>query len=212
MATRSPNLKRPELLSPAGTLRNQRYALAYGADAVYAGQPRYSLRTRENDFDLSNLETGIKEAHNFGKRFYVASNVLPHNAKVKTYMEKTVESCEEKGYVETLTGRRRYIRDILSSNQTTKGGAERVAINAPLQGTAADLIKIAMINVQDALKKGGYKSRMLLQVHDELVFDVWEDEEKELQPLIEKCMKNALSMKVPIDVELGIGSNWLEAH
>ena len=81
MATRA-----PELLSPAGTLRNQRYALAYGADAVYAGQPRYSLRTRENDFDLSNLETGIKEAHDLGKRFYVASNILPHNTKVKTYM------------------------------------------------------------------------------------------------------------------------------
>ena len=87
MANNTPDFKRPELLSPAGTLRNQRYALAYGADAVYAGQPRYSLRTRENDFDLTNLETGIKEAHDLGKRFYVASNVLPHNAKVKSYME-----------------------------------------------------------------------------------------------------------------------------
>lgn len=79
-------MKRPELLSPAGTLRNMRYALAYGADAVYAGQPRYSLRTRENDFDLNNLATGITEAHDQGKHFYVTSNIMPHNAKVKTYM------------------------------------------------------------------------------------------------------------------------------
>ena len=86
MATTIPDLRSPELLSPAGTLRNLRYALAYGADAVYAGQPRYSLRTRENDFDLTNLEIGINETHDLGKRFYVASNILPHNTKVKTYI------------------------------------------------------------------------------------------------------------------------------
>ena len=77
----------PELLLPAGTLRNLRYALAYGADAVYAGQPRYSLRVRNNDFDLANLETGIAEAHAAGKRFFVASNLMPHNAKLRTYLD-----------------------------------------------------------------------------------------------------------------------------
>ncbi len=118
----------------------------------------------------------------------------------------------EHGYVETVTGRRRYIRDIRSSNNTVRGAAERNAINAPIQGTAADMIKIAMINIHRELTARKLKTRMLLQVHDELVFELFEPEEKEVCSLVEDRMKTAIPLEVPIVVELGVGDNWLEAH
>lgn len=130
----------------------------------------------------------------------------------KKYMDDTIEFAREHGYVETMTGRRRYLRDIHSRNATTRKSAERNAINSRIQGTAADMIKIAMRRVQDALFERDLKTRMLLQVHDELVFDMHKDEADIAMPLIENAMKNALPMSVPIVVEMGMGNTWLEAH
>ncbi|MFT4639298.1 MAG: DNA polymerase-1 [Verrucomicrobiales bacterium] len=131
---------------------------------------------------------------------------------VKTHMDATIELAREQGYVETMTGRRRHLRDIASSNWTIRGAAERMAINTPIQGTAADMIKLAMIRVAAALKKENLRSKMLLQVHDELVFDVYRDEQILLQPLVEQCMREALELRVPVVVDTGSGANWLDAH
>src|SRR5215813_7193685 len=124
-------------------------------------------------------------------------------------MDDTITFARERGYVETVTGRRRYLRDIRSSNNTVRGGAERNAINAPIQGSAADMIKIAMINIHRELTARNLKTRMLLQVHDELVFDLFEPEENEVRKLIEDKMKTAIPLEVPIEVEMGVGENWL---
>jgi DNA polymerase-1 len=133
---------------------------------------------------------------------------------IKEFMERTVAEAREKGYVETLTGRRRFLPDLTSGNQNVRGNAERAAINTPIQGTAADMIKLAMIRVDELLREKPYRSRMLLQVHDELVFDLAEDEKDELVPKILDAMKHALPMPggVPIEVEAGTGPNWLAAH
>jgi DNA polymerase-1 len=131
---------------------------------------------------------------------------------IAQYMRDTVDFARKNGYVETVTGRRRYIRDIRSANATVRGGAERNAINAPIQGTAADMIKIAMVNIHRVLTEQKLKTRMLLQVHDELVFDVYRPEEKRVRPLIEEKMKTAIELETPIEVEMGSGNNWLEAH
>ena len=128
------------------------------------------------------------------------------------YMDETIAFAREHGYVQTVTGRRRYIRDIRSSNNTVRSGAERNAINAPIQGTAADMIKLAMINIHRELVRRNLKTRMLLQVHDELVFDLYRSEEKEARAIVEEGMKNAIRLDVPIVVEIGVGDNWLEAH
>ena len=111
-----------------------------------------------------------------------------------------------------MTGRRRYLRDINSRNATQRRGEERNAINSRIQGSAADLIKLAMNRIHDLLKQNGFKTRMLLQVHDELVFDLHNEEETVVPPLIEQAMRAALPMEVPIEVEMGIGQDWLEAH
>ncbi len=131
---------------------------------------------------------------------------------LKRYMDIAVREAKEQGYAVTLKGRRRYLPDILSSNQVVRGHAERNAINAPIQGTAADMIKIAMIDLHRDIKELKLSSRMVLQVHDELVFDVHKDELETLKPLVESKMKNALKLEVPILVEMGVGHNWLEAH
>lgn len=131
---------------------------------------------------------------------------------VQEYIERSIAFAREHGYVKTQSGRRRYIRDINSRSRTAKSAAERLAMNSPIQGTAADMLKLAMIRVHRALKAGNFKTKMLLTVHDELVFDMYRSEQDEVMPLIEKCMKEALPMKVPIEVELGVGNNWLEAH
>lgn len=131
---------------------------------------------------------------------------------VKDYMDRCIGSAREKGYAETLTGRRRYLRDINSQNATIRAAAERTAINTPVQGTAADMIKLAMIKVQNFLQAAGFRTRMLLQVHDELVFDLHREEEAAVIPLVVRAMKEALPLRVPIVVETGTGRNWLEAH
>jgi len=131
---------------------------------------------------------------------------------VQTYMSETVSFAREHGYVETRTGRRRVIRDIQSANQTTRGAAERMAINTPIQGTAADMIKLAMVRIQSRLRKAGARTRLLLQVHDELVFDLAREERDTVLPMVEHEMKDALPLRVPVVVELGTGANWLDAH
>jgi len=131
---------------------------------------------------------------------------------VQDWLDETILFAQQNEYVETITGRRRYIRDINARNQMVRGGAERNAINAPIQGTAADMIKIAMIGIQKMLAEKKTKTKLLLQVHDELVFDLALDEADDLIPLIEEKMKSAIPMEIPILVESGSGTNWLEAH
>jgi len=131
---------------------------------------------------------------------------------IKGYMDDEIAFAKEQGYVKTLLGRKRWLRDINSQNATVRSFAERNAINAPIQGSAADMIKVAMINIDAALRKENFKTKMILQVHDELVFDVYKPELETVKPIIEQYMKNALPLKVPVEVGMGIGENWLEAH
>mgnify|MGYP001190991715 FL=1 len=132
--------------------------------------------------------------------------------KLKAYMSAQVDFAREHGYVETVLNRRRYLKDINSRNAMVRSGAERNAVNAPIQGSAADIIKLAMINIHKRFEKENFKSKMLLQVHDELVFDAHKDELETIRPIIKHEMENAFKMSVPLDVEMGIGENWLEAH
>lgn len=132
--------------------------------------------------------------------------------KLKSYMSEQVDFARENGYVQTVLGRRRYLKDINSANAVVRGAAERNAVNAPIQGSAADIIKIAMINIHKKLTSENWKSKMLLQVHDELVFDVHNSELEKIQPMIKHEMENAFKMDVPLEVEIGLGKNWLEAH
>ncbi|MEO2035632.1 MAG: DNA polymerase I [Planctomycetaceae bacterium] len=131
---------------------------------------------------------------------------------VRTWIDSTIEFAQQHGYVKTQTGRRRYLRDIDSRNNSLRAAAERLAMNSPIQGTAADLLKLAMIRVHAALKSGGFRTKMLLTVHDEIVFDMKRDEQDKVIPVITECMTDALPMSVPIVVETGVGANWLEAH
>ncbi|WP_264526306.1 DNA polymerase I [Flavobacterium sp. N502536] len=132
--------------------------------------------------------------------------------RLKSYISEQIEFAREKGYVQTILGRRRYLKDINSANAVVRSAAERNAVNAPIQGSAADVIKIAMINIHKKLKEENWKSKMLLQVHDELVFDVHNDELEKIQPMIKHEMENAFTMAVPLEVELGMGKDWLAAH
>jgi DNA polymerase-1 len=132
--------------------------------------------------------------------------------KLKAYMSAQVDFARDNGYVETVLNRRRYLKDINSRNAVVRNAAERNAVNAPIQGSAADIIKLAMINIYKRFEKENFKSKMLLQVHDELVFDAHKDELEIIKPIIKFEMENAFKMSVPLDVEIGIGDNWLEAH
>jgi DNA polymerase-1 len=144
----------------------------------------------------------------------IIDNYKKEFSGITSYMDDTINFAREKGYVQTLMGRKRWLRDINSSNFTVRGFAERNAINSPIQGTAADMIKMAMVKVQTAMKKHGFKSRMILQVHDELVFDVVREEVEDLKPVILECMQTAMELPntVPVIAESGAGDNWLEAH
>lgn len=158
---------------------------------------------------------GLSERLNIPRKEAAAiiENYFTKYPGIKAYMDESIEIARERGYVETIMGRRRYLRDINSSNHTVRGFAERNAINAPIQGSAADMIKIAMINIHHDFITQNLKSKMLLQVHDELVFDVWVEELELVKSIIENRMKNAIpSLNVPMEVEMGIGKNWLEAH
>lgn len=142
----------------------------------------------------------------------IIDNYFMQYPGIKDYMDECIVSAREKGYVETILGRRRYLRDINSANATVRGFAERNAINAPIQGSAADMIKVAMINIHHDLNPKKFKSKLLLQVHDELVFDVHQDEVDEVTKIVSHRMKTALPLKVPIEIGIGTGKNWLEAH
>jgi len=132
--------------------------------------------------------------------------------KVKQYMDRCIAEAREKGYVETLMGRKRFLKDINSRNATVRGFAERNAINAPIQGSAADIIKLAMIDVFNELEKQNFKTKMILQVHDELIFDVYQPELEKIKEIVKNKMENAVKLSIPLTVDLGTGANWLEAH
>lgn len=158
-------------------------------------------------FGLSTrLEISQTEAKEIIERYF------ERFPKVKQYIEDTKAMAHKKGYVSTLLGRRRYLPDIHSKNQNLRQNAERQAINMPIQGTAADMIKIAMVRIDAELAKKKLESRMLLQVHDELVFEVEKDEKAVMRTLVKRQMQNAMKLSVPIEVEIGVGKNWLEAH
>ena len=144
----------------------------------------------------------------------IIDNYKKQFANIQKYMDDTIQFARENGYVETLMGRKRWLRDINSSNFTVRGFAERNAINSPIQGTAADMIKLAMIKIHETFRKHQFKSKMLLQVHDELVFDAFHDEVDIIKPIIIDCMQSALILPndVPAEAEIGSGKNWLEAH
>lgn len=131
---------------------------------------------------------------------------------VKAYMDDCVKLAREKGYVETIYGRKRYLPDINSNNQTVRGLAERNAINAPIQGSAADIIKAAMIAINQQMNEKGLKSQMIIQVHDELNFDVYKPELDTMKAIVKDCMENVIKLTVPLEIDMGVGKNWLEAH
>jgi len=132
--------------------------------------------------------------------------------KLKAYMNRQVNFARENGYVETVMGRRRYLKDINANNAIVRGAAERNAVNAPIQGSAADIIKLAMIDIQKRIETQGFQTKMLLQVHDELVFDVYKPELDQIRELVTTAMENAYSLSVPLSIEIGTGENWLQAH
>jgi DNA polymerase-1 len=139
-------------------------------------------------------------------------NYFEQYPRVRAYIDETIAFAKAEGYVKTRTGRRRYLRDINSRNHSLRSAAERLAMNSPIQGTAADMLKLAMIKVHRALRGGNFQTKMLLTIHDEIVFDMHKNEQSTVMPLIQDCMKTALPMQVPIVVEMGVGKNWLEAH
>jgi DNA polymerase-1 len=161
----------------------------------------------QSAFGLSqNLGIKRKEAK------AIIDNYFKQYPRIKEYMAEMLEFAKTHGYVETIMKRRRYLKDINSENAIVRGFAERNAINAPIQGSAADVIKIAMINVDKAMTKANLKSKMLLQVHDELVFDVAIDEQEEMLELVKQHMESAVNLVVPLEIEEKIADNWLEAH
>ncbi|NUM43041.1 MAG: DNA polymerase I, partial [Leptospiraceae bacterium] len=158
-------------------------------------------------FGLSrNLKVSRKEASLFIEKYF---EEFPG---VKKYMQEICALCEKQGYVETITGRRRYLPDIHSSKKQEVEAAKRIAINSPIQGTSADMIKIAMIRIYDRIQKKKMKSKLIMQVHDELVFEVWNDEKDRLLTLAKHEMENAIQLKVPVIAEGKFGANWDEAH
>ncbi|MCL7988367.1 DNA polymerase I [Sphingobacterium sp. lm-10] len=161
----------------------------------------------QSAFGLSqNLNISRKEAAEIIDQYFT------QYSGIRDYMSKTIETAKENGYVETILKRRRYLRDINSANMTVRGFAERNAINAPIQGSAADMIKVAMIHIHQDILKKGLEGKMIMQVHDELVFDVPKSEVDTFKEIISHRMKTAITMEVPLEVEIGEGSNWLEAH
>jgi DNA polymerase-1 len=178
--------------------------------------PDMRRKAKEVNFGILYGSTAFGLSQNIGISRTEASEIIDSYFKefpaIKQYMDDSINTAREKEYVETLLGRRRYLRDINSRNVTTRQFAERNAINAPIQGSAADIIKIAMINIHHWMEKEKLQSRMIMQVHDELVFDVHKDEEDRVKERVVYLMKHAVNLEVPMEVEVGIADNWLEAH
>jgi DNA polymerase-1 len=178
--------------------------------------PEIRRRAKEINFGIiygmgayglsQRLDLSPEEAQNFITNYFV------QYPGVNAFMMATIADAHKKGYVTTLLNRRRYLPDINGDNRRTREFAERTAINTPIQGTAADLIKIAMINIHRRLQRESLRSRMILQVHDELVFEAPEDELAALEKLVHQEMSQAIKLDVPIKVDVGVGANWLEAH
>ena len=161
--------------------------------------------------DLPDFKLGIMEQ--CGKCHHeVADTYFETYPSLKTFMNDQIAFAREHGYVETVLGRRRYLKDINSRNAVVRGAAERNAINAPIQGSAADIIKLAMIEIHNIFEAADYQSKMLLQVHDELVFDVYKPELEIVKPIIKQAMQEAFPLAVPLVVDMDQGENWLEAH
>ena len=153
-----------------------------------------------------DLHISVKEA-----KAYI-ENYFEKYANVKKYLDTTVADAKEKGYVTTLFGRRRYIPEINATNFMQRSFGERVAMNTPIQGTAADIIKIAMVNVHRELKNAGLKSKLILQVHDELIIEAPKSEAEKAKEILEECMVKAASLSVPLLAESGTGESWYDAH
>ena len=193
--------------STAATVFNKNIENVTVAERTNAKTVNFGIIYGVSAFGLSN-QTSLnrKESKELIETYY------EKYPKLKNYISTQIAFAREKGYVETLLGRRRYLKDINSRNSVVRGAAERNAINAPIQGSAADIIKIAMINIDSQLAKKEYKSKMLLQVHDELVFDVFKSELNDLISLVKNEMESAFSLKVPLVVDINYGKNWFEAH
>jgi DNA polymerase-1 len=165
----------------------------------------FGLMYGQSSFGLASaLKISRKEAKEY------ITNYFERFSSVKGYLDQLKEECEKQGYSITLKGRKRYLPDIHSTNRTVKANAERVAINSPIQGTAADIIKMAMINIQNVIEEKELSSKMILQVHDELIFEVPENELEEMKDILKSGMENVVSLKVPLDVDMGVGVNWFD--
>ncbi len=189
----------------------------YGiAETEVTKEMRY--KAKSVNFGIIYGQSAFGLADNLGISRSEAKEIIDNYKKefpnIQKYMDDEINFAKKNNYVETLMGRKRWLKDINSSNFTVRGFAERNAINSPIQGTAADMIKMAMIKIHSEMKSGSWESKMILQVHDELVFDVIESEADELEKLIINCMVNALPLPndVPVEAEVGRGNNWLEAH
>ena len=186
------------------------------AEADVTKEMRY--KAKSVNFGIIYGQGAFGLAENLGIPRAEAKEIIDNYKKefvgITSYMDETVKFAQTHGYVQTLMGRKRWLKDINSSNFTVRGFAERNAVNSPIQGTAADMIKLAMITIHEKMKSAGMVSKMILQVHDELVFDVVQDELEALKPLILESMKLALPLPndVPVEAELGAGENWLVAH
>lgn len=178
--------------------------------------PDMRRKAKEVNFGILYGSTAFGLSQNLGISRAEATEIINSYFQefhaIKRYMDNAIIQARETEFVETILGRRRYLRDINSRNVTTRGFAERNAINAPIQGSAADIIKIAMINIQRWLTKEKLKTKMIMQVHDELVFDVHKDEVDKVKDNVRKLMEHAVLLDVPMEVEVGVGENWLEAH
>lgn len=188
----------------------------FGLDSLDDVTPDQRRKAKEVNFGIPygvsayGLANRLGISNNEGKE--MIEQYFERFPGIQNYIDDTVKQAKEDGFVTTLMGRRRYIPDINSRNWNMRGFAERTAINMPIQGTAADIIKLAMIQIQDYLEKNEFASRMLLQVHDELIFEIALDEKEELPDTIKEMMQNAYRLDVPLEVEMGLANNWLEAH
>ncbi len=178
--------------------------------------PDMRRKAKEVNFGILYGSSAFGLAQNLGIPRSEAAEIIKayfqEFSAIKKYMDDSINKAREKEYVETILGRRRYLRDINSRNMATRGFAERNAINAPIQGSAADIIKIAMVNIHDWLTREKLKTRMILQVHDELVFDLHKSEVDLVKEKVKELMCGAVQLEVPMEVEVGVGENWLEAH
>ena len=190
-------------------------AKVYGiAEEDVTKEMRYKAKSVNFGIIYGQGAFGLAENLNIsrGEAKELIDNYFREYGSIKKYMDEQINLARENGFVKTVMGRKRYLRDITSANAVVRGFAERNAINAPIQGSAADMIKIAMINIQKDLRPLNLRSKMILQVHDELVFDIHKDELSIIQPIIENRMKTAMDLGIPLEVGIGMGDNWLAAH